>query len=89
LIGGDVLGSLDRLLCSILLGIMFLSCQYFEYINSEFSMSSGVFGSNFFGLTGFHGFHVSMRCSGLVLCYVRSLFGDVFYRKGVRHECII
>lgn len=64
-------------------------CQYFEYCNSDFRMSSGVFGSNFFGLTGFHRFHVSMRCSRLILCYFRSLYGDVFYGKGVRHECII
>ena len=72
-----------------MLGVVFLLCQYLEYSNSEFGMSSGVFRSNFFGLTGFHGFHVSMRCSGLILCYFRSLFGDVFYGKGVGHECVI
>lgn len=72
--GHHSLGSRDfstasnGVLLSILLGVIFLLCQFVEYNNAVFSMSDGVFGSNFFALTRFHGFHVTVGTVGLVLC---------------------
>ena len=47
---------------TVLLGVTFLGVQGFEYYEAytEFNLklSSGVYGSTFFMLTGFHGFHV-------------------------------
>jgi len=58
----------NGILLSILLGVIFLICQFVEYNNAVFSMSDGVFGSNFFALTGFHRFHVTVGTIGLILC---------------------
>ncbi len=47
---------------TVLLGITFLGVQGYEYFHAytelNLKLSSGVFGSTFFMLTGFHGFHV-------------------------------
>ncbi len=47
---------------TVLLGIAFLSVQGYEYFHAysdlNLKLSSGVFGSTFYMLTGFHGFHV-------------------------------
>jgi heme/copper-type cytochrome/quinol oxidase subunit 3 len=68
------------LLFTIILGLFFLFLQYIEYTHSSFSINDSVYGSIFFMLTGFHGFHVFC---GLVLlninlarCYSQL---DFFY----------
>jgi cytochrome c oxidase subunit 3 len=47
---------------TVLLGIVFLIVQGYEYYHAyaelNLKLSSGVYGSTFFMLTGFHGFHV-------------------------------
>ncbi|HEX7686724.1 MAG TPA: cytochrome c oxidase subunit 3 [Burkholderiaceae bacterium] len=47
---------------TVLLGASFLCCQAYEYHEAYTAMnlklSSGIYGSTFFMLTGFHGFHV-------------------------------
>ncbi len=47
---------------TVLLGITFLCVQGYEYFHAyselNLKLSSGVYGSTFFMLTGFHGFHV-------------------------------
>jgi cytochrome c oxidase subunit 3 len=47
---------------TVLLGVTFLCVQGYEYIHAyqdlNLKLSSGIFGSTFFMLTGFHGFHV-------------------------------
>jgi cytochrome c oxidase subunit 3 len=65
---GEYSAAANGILLSILLGIIFLICQFIEYNNAVFSISDRVFGSNFFALTRFHGFHVTVRTIGLVLC---------------------
>merc|ERR1719463_56509 len=58
----------NRLLMSIILRGIFLYCQYVEYGNANFSISDRVYRSNFFALTGFHGFHVTVGTIRLILC---------------------
>lgn len=47
---------------TVLLGLVFLFVQGFEYYHAyhelNLKLSSGIYGSTFFMLTGFHGFHV-------------------------------
>jgi cytochrome c oxidase subunit 3 len=47
---------------TVLLGATFLCVQGYEYVHAykdlNLKLSSGIFGSTFFMLTGFHGFHV-------------------------------
>lgn len=54
-VGGSVATSVFFTVC---LGVIFLIVQFKEYCISGFSFSDSRFGSVFFILTGFHGFHV-------------------------------
>jgi cytochrome c oxidase subunit 3 len=61
---------------TILMGSTFLSIQAYEYTHSSFGPGSGIFGSSFFTLTGFHGAHVTVGALILLVCFFRSLRGD-------------
>jgi heme/copper-type cytochrome/quinol oxidase subunit 3 len=58
------------------LGVLFLACQAYEYAHAAYTLSSGVYGTTFFMLTGFHGFHVLMGSVLLMLCHYRLSRGD-------------
>ncbi len=59
------------LIVTVSLGFLFVACQAFEYHEAYTTMGltlgSGVYGSTFFMLTGFHGFHV---CVGAIILSV-------------------
>lgn len=65
---------------TVLLGLGFLAGQIYEYYNfilrESFTITSGVFASAFFGLTGLHGLHVAMGILLLGILLVRSLAGQ-------------
>jgi len=61
------------LLLTILLGIYFTSLQVIEYYNSSFNISDNTYGSTFFVATGFHGAHVLIGTSFLLICLLRQL----------------
>jgi cytochrome c oxidase subunit 3 len=67
---------------TVLLGIVFLYLQYMEYHEAyvEFGLTlhAGVYGSTFFMLTGFHGFHVAMGMTMLLIQWLRSVRGGHF-----------
>lgn len=67
------------LLLTILLGVAFLVCQVIEYIEAyehlHLTMASGIYGSTFFMLTGFHGAHVTIGTIMLIIMLFRSLKG--------------
>jgi len=58
------------------LGLIFLALQAFEYSHAAYSISSGVYGTTFFMLTGFHGFHVLVGTLMLMLLTRRLIQGD-------------
>jgi heme/copper-type cytochrome/quinol oxidase subunit 3 len=59
--------------CTVLLGIAFLACQFFEYkYVVKFSWINDIYGSIFFVLTGFHGLHVTIGTLFLLFCYTRN-----------------
>ena len=59
---------------TVLLGLVFLFVQGYEYYHLytdlNLKMSSGIFGSTFFMLTGFHGFHVFL---GMLMLFFITL----------------
>ena len=71
------LGPMRRcLLTTIFFGLIFLGCQVYEFAHfvheKDLTLSSSVFGSTFYVLTGTHGTHVAIGVFWLVLMYVRS-----------------
>ena len=64
------------LFLTILFGLAFLGIQAFEYANNNFGPSTGVIGSTFYTITGFHGAHVTAGLLFLSVLFVRSLRGD-------------
>jgi len=57
---------------TVILGLLFTSCQAFEYTHAAFGFKDGVFASTFFMATGFHGFHVIVGTIFLTVCLVRA-----------------
>ena len=61
---------------TVALGIAFLYLQAHEYAEATFTMAgSGVYGSTFYMLTGFHGLHVTMGTIMLAIILFRVLKG--------------
>ena len=60
---------------TVTLGILFLLCQGYEYAHAyhelNLKLTSGIYGSTFFMLTGFHGFHVFLGMLMLLFITLR------------------
>nr|AFA45917.1 cytochrome c oxidase subunit III [Cercopithecus mitis stuhlmanni] len=63
----------QALLITILLGIYFTMLQVSEYFEAPFTISDGIYGSTFFIATGFHGLHVIIGSTFLLICFIRQL----------------
>lgn len=63
----------QALLITILLGLYFTILQASEYFETSFSISDGIYGSTFFIATGFHGLHVIIGSTFLIVCLLRQL----------------
>nr|YP_010535576.1 cytochrome c oxidase subunit III [Otobius lagophilus]UYB78384.1 cytochrome c oxidase subunit III [Otobius lagophilus]UYB78397.1 cytochrome c oxidase subunit III [Otobius lagophilus]UYL27137.1 cytochrome c oxidase subunit III [Otobius lagophilus] len=63
--------SLKALLLTILLGLLFTFLQGWEYKQASFSISDSIYGSTFFMATGFHGLHVIIGSSFLLVISIR------------------
>lgn len=60
-----------RLLITIILGLYFSLLQLFEYIEAKFTIADSIYGSTFFITTGFHGLHVIIGTTFLIICLIR------------------
>jgi len=67
------------LLATVVLGFTFVGFQAYEYAHAyndlNLTLGSGIYGSTFFMLTGFHGFHVTMGATMLVVIMLRAMKG--------------
>lgn len=67
------------LIATIALGLLFVAFQAYEYFHAyselNLTLQSGVYGSTFYMLTGFHGFHVTMGAIMLMAILGRSMKG--------------
>ena len=66
------------LLLTLLLAASFTALQAYEYIEATFTISDGIYGSTFFMLTGFHGFHVCLGAFMLLVMWLRATRHDHF-----------
>nr|YP_010691269.1 cytochrome c oxidase subunit III [Drosophila equinoxialis]WBU93828.1 cytochrome c oxidase subunit III [Drosophila equinoxialis] len=58
---------------TVLLGIYFTILQAYEYIEAPFTIADSVYGSTFYMATGFHGIHVLIGTTFLLICLLRHL----------------
>jgi len=67
------------LVATIALGLLFVVMQAYEYGHAyaelNLTLETGVYGSTFYMLTGFHGFHVTMGAIMLIAILGRSMKG--------------
>nr|YP_009995485.1 cytochrome c oxidase subunit III [Ochthebius sculptoides]QNP09940.1 cytochrome c oxidase subunit 3 [Ochthebius sculptoides] len=63
----------QALLLTVILGFYFTLLQAYEYIEASFTISDAVYGSSFFMATGFHGIHVIIGTTFLLICYLRHI----------------
>ena len=79
LIAGQRAKTIGWMWITILLGAIFLCVQGYEYFHAytdlNLKLSSGIFGSTFFLLTGFHGFHVFVGMLMLIFITLRLMKG--------------
>ena len=63
------------LVLTIVLGILFTTCQAYEYAHAHFAFSGNIYGATFFMATGFHGAHVIIGTIFLIVTLGRALAG--------------
>ncbi len=67
------------LFLTVALGFIFVGLQAWEYSHAysdlNLKMNSGIYGSTFYMLTGFHGFHVTMGATMLLIIMFRAMKG--------------
>jgi cytochrome c oxidase subunit 3 len=65
---------------TLLLSVVFIGGQVLEYyefiVEKGFTLTSGLFASAFFGLTGLHGLHVTLGAVIIGIVFVRGLRGQ-------------
>lgn len=75
----DLANAMTGLCITLLLGVVFLGCQAYEYIHAYhglgLTLASGVYGNTFFILTGFHGLHVLIGATLLLAILIRCYQG--------------
>lgn len=79
LLKGNRAQLITGLFLTVVLGFLFLYLQASEYGEAmrhlNLKLSSGIYGSTFYMLTGFHGFHVTLGAIMLTVILVRSIRG--------------
>nr|YP_009034066.1 cytochrome c oxidase subunit III [Sypharochiton pelliserpentis]AHZ60684.1 cytochrome c oxidase subunit III [Sypharochiton pelliserpentis] len=73
LMEGDRNKTIQALLITVALGIYFTFLQGGEYMETTFTIADSCYGSTFFVATGFHGLHVLIGSSFLMVVLARSI----------------
>lgn len=73
MVAGNRYHTIIALFATVVLGVIFTGLQAMEYYESPFTIADSVYGSTFFVATGFHGLHVLIGTSFLIVCFFRIL----------------
>ena len=76
-------GFQNFLIVGILLGVLFVAGQAYEYIHAPFAFKNTIYGATFFMATGFHGAHVIIGVLFLTVCLFRAFAGQMTPRQHV------
>jgi heme/copper-type cytochrome/quinol oxidase subunit 3 len=83
----DYINVFEFYILTLIFGVLFTFIQIYEYINASFSISDGIYGSTFYMLTGFHGFHVLAGTVFIFVCLQRTIYGHFTANHHVGFEC--
>jgi cytochrome c oxidase subunit 3 len=76
---GDRTQLILGLMATVALGFLFLGLQAYEYSHAyhelNLTLGSGIYGTTFYMLTGFHGLHVTLGATMLLIILIRSMKG--------------
>jgi cytochrome c oxidase subunit 3 len=73
---------------TLVLGVMFLGGQLYDYSQLGFGIADGVFGTVFYTLTGFHGAHVFGGTVGLTIVLARAMRNQFSARNHIAVEAV-
>jgi len=80
------------LILTVVLGAIFMGFQAYEYVHAYselgLTLNSGVYGSTFYMLTGFHGMHVTIGTLMLIVITVRSIKNHFSHEKHFAFEAV-
>lgn len=78
--------SVISLVFTIVLGVYFLIMQYLEYMEAQFTISDGIYGSTFFVATGFHGIHVIVGAMFLSYSFLNLIQSKLLFNHHFSFE---
>lgn len=77
---------------TIALGLLFLGLQVHEYMDAytkmNLTLASGIYGTTFFMLTGFHGLHVTIGTIMLIVILLRCVYGHFTPERHFAFEAV-
>jgi cytochrome c oxidase subunit 3 len=82
---GDRTALVRWLIVSVVLGLVFLTAQLYDYSQLPFRADDTVYGTTFYTLTGFHGAHVAGGVIFMMVVLARSMAGQF---SATRHEAV-
>ena len=82
---GNKTGMIWFLFISLVLAVIFLIMQMYDYTLLEFTSGDTIFGTTFYTLTGFHGAHVAGGAIFMLVVMMRGLGGQITEKN---HEAL-
>nr|BCO16496.1 cytochrome oxidase subunit 3 [Teratoscincus microlepis] len=73
IMGGTRKEAGQALALTIILGLYFTLLQATEYLEASFTIADSTYGTTFFVATGFHGLHVMIGTTFLIICLLRQM----------------
>ena len=73
---------------TLLLGVLFLLGQLYDYSTLGFGIRDGIFATTFYTLTGFHGAHVFGGAVAMTILFARASQGQFSARNHVAVEAV-
>jgi heme/copper-type cytochrome/quinol oxidase subunit 3 len=89
---GDRTGLIRGLAVTLLLGVVFLILQVYDYYelvtHERFGIDTGIYGTLFYTMTGFHGAHVFGGVVGISVILLRATQGQFSARHHIAVEAV-